>query len=53
VTAPAAVTTATDDFRRVRGVNYVPSDLHNDVATFQDYDRALVEQKLGYAVQRA
>ena len=37
------------DFSWVRGVNYVPSYSHNDVATFQDYDFALVEQELGWA----
>ena len=37
------------DFTWVRGVNYVPSTAHNDVATWQDYDAALVEAELGYA----
>lgn len=38
-----------DDYTWVRGVNYVPSTSHNDVATFQDYDRAQVVTELGYA----
>jgi len=47
--AAAASATAPDDFRWVRGVNYVPSTSHNDVATFQDYDPALVEAELAFA----
>lgn len=38
-----------DDLRWVRGINYVPSTSHNDVATWQDYNRSLVEQELQYA----
>ena len=39
------------DFSWVRGVNYVPSYSHNDVATFQDYSAAVVEQELAWAAQ--
>jgi len=46
--APLAARPA-DDFRWVRGINYVPSTSHNDVATWQDYDPALVASELGYA----
>lgn len=42
-------TTVATDFRWVRGVNYVPSTAHNDVATWHDYSRPLVEQELAYA----
>ena len=49
----AAVITASDisddDLRWIRGVNYVPSTSHNDVATWQDYNRTLVEEELEYA----
>ena len=47
--ATNARTPPPDDFRWVRGVNYVPSTSHNDVATWQDYDPALVASELGYA----
>ncbi len=38
-----------DDLRWIRGVNYVPSTSHNDVATWQDYNQTLVEEELEYA----
>lgn len=38
-----------DDLRWVRGVNYVPSYSHNDVATWQDYDASVVAEELGWA----
>eukprot|EP01048_Picozoa_sp_COSAG05_P013075 COSAG05_NODE_1359_length_5097_cov_2.531813_2_plen_640_part_00 len=33
----------------VRGANYVPSSSHNDLATWVDYDEALVAQELRWA----
>ena len=39
------------DFSWVRGVNYVPSTSHNDIATWYDYDRELVQQELTFAKQ--
>ena len=47
--SPAAPAAAPDDLRWVRGVNYVPSTSHNDVATFQDYNATLVEAELAFA----
>jgi hypothetical protein len=47
--SPAAPAASPDDFRWVRGVNYVPSTSHNDVATFQDYNATLVEIELAFA----
>ena len=38
-----------DDLRWIRGINYVPSTSHNDVATWQDYNHTLVTEELGYA----
>lgn len=43
------VATGAADYSWVRGVNYVPSTAHNDVATFQDYNKTLVERELGFA----
>ena len=43
------VATGAVDFSWVRGVNYVPSTAHNDVGTWQDYNKTLVEQELGFA----
>jgi hypothetical protein len=48
---PSTVPAAPPDWSWVRGVNYVPSTSHNDVATFQDYDPALVEVELAFAAQ--
>ena len=33
----------------IRGANYVPSYARNDVATWMDYDPAVVDRELGYA----
>jgi len=49
VAVATATATAADDFAWLRGVNWVPSTSHNDVATWQDYDAALAEAELGYA----
>ena len=37
------------DFSWVVGINYVPSTSHNAVATWQDFDSALVNRELGFA----
>jgi len=38
-----------DDYRWLRGANYVPSYARNDVQTWLDYDVAVVDRELGYA----
>ena len=38
-----------DDYRWLRGANYVPSYARNDVQTWMDYDPAVVDRELGYA----
>lgn len=38
-----------DDFRWLRGANYVPAYARNDVQTWMDYDPAIIDRDLGYA----
>ena len=45
----AAGADARDDFSWIRGANYVPSYARNDVATWMDYDSAVIDRELGYA----
>jgi hypothetical protein len=40
-----------DDLSSIRGVNYVPSTVTNDIGTLMDYNFSLVEQELGFARQ--
>jgi hypothetical protein len=42
---------SSNDYAWVRGVNYVPSTSHNDVATFQDYNRSQIAAELGFAAK--
>lgn len=42
---------ASDDFRGMRGANYVPSYARNDVQTWMDYDPAVIDRELGYAAR--
>lgn len=45
----AAAPAGADDFRWMRGANYVPSYAKNDVQTWMEYDPAPVDRELGYA----
>ncbi len=38
-----------DDYRWLRGANYVPSYARNDVQLWMDYDAAIVDRELDYA----
>lgn len=38
-----------DDFSWMRGANYVPSYAKNDVATWMDFDPAVIDREMGYA----
>ena len=38
-----------DDYAWIRGANYVPSYARNDVATWLDYEAAVIDRELGYA----
>ena len=40
-----------DDFRWVRGANYVPSYARNDVQLWMDYDSSVIDRELGYAAR--
>ena len=45
----ARTTGAFEDLSAMRGANYVPSYARNDVATWMDYDPAVIDRELGYA----
>jgi len=49
LSASSSSSSSPPDLSWVRGINYVPSTSRNDVATWQDYSRPLVEQELAFA----
>ncbi len=40
-----------DDYRWIRGFNYVPSYARNDVEIWNEYDPRVIERELGYAAR--
>lgn len=43
--------TVINDFRWIRGANYVPSYARNDVQIWMDYDPDIINRELGYAAK--
>lgn len=48
---PPAGNAPADDFRWMRGANYVPSYARNDVQIWMDYDPQVIDRELGYAAK--
>ena len=47
--APNSSQSPINDFRWMRGANYVPSYARNDVQTWMDYDPQVIDRELGFA----